>query len=823
MHSIYVKQLEVAQQHGSHAEALSYLSSILRSLLQSLALSAIEVAYEATPTIDDDLNLKQFLDRFSQPTDGLPVEILDGLVPRIRSMVFRGYMMGWYEKAGSDNQTLVEALTEWVQFRNKRPGHGVLDAPTTAQWSLRTANLVQRILASMGDALPKVTSSGLAVYVGDIVIPLKLPLVVDGAAMAVSKVVSRNGVWKLYGQKLSWVDARELTVDLDPSNIFARDIQAREKFRWSEVPYGNGSRLVLNNVPVRQTSTFVGRKKELDKLSDWLADIVDSRTCLVFGDGGFGKITLVLEFFNSLLENGTSDSDVKLPSVISFYTAKRTKWTEQGLVHFKGISDAMEDSIRELLYCLHPVLGKDWYKVEGRALIEKAATELSNEGFSRDDVLLIIDNTETLATSTPDAEALADFIARAAKRLGRVVITSRRRELLAAVPVPVSQLPEGEALTLISQLGKEYGAQSIIQASVPKLRRACEQLMWKPLLIDTLVRYIARSSCSVQDGLDQILRKTSDELLEFLYEDAWARMNQSVQEVFLVLVTLATPLDSKSIGDACREVGVLHSEFQASLAETYFATTIDHGDHYDLEIVELARDFFRQKKRRAQLHENERIEKIAFKLDKLAAARYEVDRNYRTDRVADAFRSEYARAAKVAIIKRELASAKELFELALLEEPLNAALRERFASFLLRNLGKPELALPYAVAATELDARSADGWLTLGLIRFQTGDLAGGDAALDKALECGKSESLCMLRKAIARYHAARQEPYSRRSPRLLKEAQVLVETLLRAPGTREYYDEKNRREAEKYVALIRSLVLMINRREVTADNSPQG
>lgn len=823
MLDIYTKQLEIARHHGSDAESLSYLSSILRSLLQTLAISALEVTIQATPVVDNDSNLKQFIDRFSQPSDGLPLEILDSLVPKVRSLVFRGFMKGWYEKENGGEKTIVEALTEWVEFRNKRPGHGVLDLPTTSLWAKRAGDLIQRILDSSADILPQTSSSGLVAKVGDIAVLLTVPLVSDNSAIVVSKVFCRGGVWKIQGQILSWSDARDITIDLNPSNLFSTEYRPNDKFKWSEVAYGTDSRLVLNNVPVRQTSTFVGRKKELDKLTEWLNDIADSRTCLVYGDGGFGKTTLVLEFFNKLIEDGVEATESPPPSVISFYTAKKTKWTEEGLVHFKGISDAMEDSVRELMYCLHPVLGKEWYKLEGRALIEKAASELSKESFTRDDVLLIIDNTETLATSASDAEELADFIARVAKRVGRVVITSRRRELLAAAPVPVSHLSEEEALTLIRKLGAEYSARSVVQSSEPKLRRACEQLMYKPLLIDTLVRYIARSSSGIQEGLDQILRKTNDELLEFLYEDAWLRMYKMVQEVFIVLSSLATPPDSKSIGDVCREIGVSHSEFQSSLAETYFATITDRGDIYDLEIVELAKEFFRQKKRRAPKQDAERFDKIAFKVDKLAAARYEVDRNYRMDRVADAYRSEYAKAAKLAIIRRDYIAARENFDLAVIEEPLNAALRERIASFMLRNLGKADLALPFARKATELDSQSSDAWLTLGLVKYQVGDISGGDIALDHAMEHGKPESLCLLRKGIARYHAARLEPYGKRSPKMLKEAATLVETSLRLPVAQDFFSQKNTREAEKYVSLIRSLTLMINRREVTAENSPLG
>lgn len=817
---VYQEQLQIAASLPSPSESLSYLCSILRSLLQCLSISALETVIQATPSVDEDLDLKPFLDRFGQPSDGLPIEILDALVPRIRSLVFRGYLHGWYETSPETQSSLVDDLQEWVAFRNGRPAHGVLDAPTTNSWSTKTSSLIHRILANTDGVLPVATRSELVVHIGELSVSINTPLLVSEHAVVIKRIVSRKGILKAHGHLLSWTDAREFTSDLSQGNVFSAESKAVEKFRWTEVPVHDKSFLLLNNIPSRQTSTFVGRGKELDKLKAWMGDIIDSRACLVFGDGGFGKTTLVLEFFNSLLE-GAIQAEFPLPSVISFYTAKRTKWTEEGLIHFKGISEAMEDSVRELLYSLSPVLGKEWYKHEGRSLIDKAAQAFSDEGFTRNDVLLIIDNTETLATSQVDAQELGDFISMVARKIGRVVITSRRREILNAEPLPVSQLSESEAFLLLQKLGSEYGARAVTQAGEARLRSVCSQLMCKPLLIDTLVRYIARSSSGLQDGLDQILKKTNDELLEFLYEDAWARMNTSVQKVFMTLVSLASPLDGKCVGDVCTQLGVLHAEFQGSLGETYFSTIVDRGDSYDLEIVELAKEFFRQKKKKLPAEDAESIDKIALKVDKQATVRFEIEKSYRTDRVADGFRNEYAKAAKIAMIKRDYTSACENFELALLEEPLNAALNERFASFLFRTLSKANAAYPYAERATVLDEHSADAWLTFGLIKYKLGDLEGGDQAIDKSLKFGKTEQLCSLRKGIARYHVAKQEEYSGRTVRLLKEAELLVIKSTKSGPSNDFYHHKNRREAEKYISLIRNLSVSVKKRISASSPNP--
>lgn len=820
--NIYNLQLTEANSSHSDSDRLSFLSSIMRSMLQGLAISAFEVALRMTPAREDNINIKSLLDRFAQPSDGLPIEALDVLVPIIRSHVSKTYMIGWFEKTKGSNQSIAADLLEWVEFRNKRPGHGVLDAKTTISWANRLNELSQSVLNNFSSALPKSGVDGtLIVEIGDHVVPITTPLVVNNHALVIGKVFSRKGIWKINAQLLSWSDAKELTIDLDSSNIFLADDGAVEKFRLSEIPDATIIRSIFNNVPVRQTTTFVGRKKELDKLSEWLEDVSDSRTCLIFGDGGFGKTTLALEFFNNLLEGKIKES-TSFPSVICFYTAKKTKWTDEGLVHFKGISDAMEDGVRELLYFFYPVLGKEWYKLEGYALIDKIAGEFSAQGFSRNDVLLIIDNTETLATSAIDAEELADFLTRVGKKLGRVVITSRRHEVLAATPVPVSSLSEIEALTLIQRLGKEYRAQAVNQAGEARLRGVCQKLMYKPLLLDTFVRYIARSSSGIQEGLDQILKKTSDELLEFLYEDAWARMNSLVREVFMVLVSLANPLNGKCVGDVCGEIGVQHAEFQASLGETYFASLIDHGDTYDLEIVDLAKEFFRQKKRKANSADIERFDNIAFKVDKLATERYEIERHYKLDRVADGFRSDYAKAAKIAAIKRDYKSARENFELALLDEPLNASLRERYASFLLRTFNRADEAIKYAEEATKLDPQSGDAWLTLGLIEYKLNNLARGDNAIDKAFSHGKPEALCLLRKAIARYHDAHRQPYAKSTIKKLKEAEILIDKSLRMADPKDFYYSKNSRSATKYLGLIRSLVSRINQRTIISENAPE-
>lgn len=822
MKNIYTEEIEVAGDLPSKAERFQHFTSILRSMLQAATVCCFDIVIRMTPAGDDDPRVADLIQRFHQPSDGLPVEALDILVPIIRSYVSKTFMTGWFEKGiiSSDSETLASALLKFVEFRNKRPAHGVLDQKDIEVWCEKLRQLANDCLLVFSPHLPINEPNGSSqINVGDTQISLEIPLVFNNSAVVINKITCRKGIWRMYCQCLSWKNASELTLDIGEHNLFSSTRKPTDKFRASDIIFDSGNASVIHNIPIRQTNTFVGRMKEIKKLEDWLDDIEDSRYCLIYGDGGFGKTTLALEFFNRLLD-GNLHKPKYIPTLISYYTAKKTKWTEDGLTHFKGISDAMEDSVRELLYFIYPVLGKEWYKASGSSLIDKIAGEISSLGLTRNDILLILDNTETLATSAKQVEELSEFLTLVGKKIGRVVITSRRREFLPATPVPIDALAEDESASLMLKLAEEYGAKSIVQAGEARRRSACKQLSYKPLLINTLVKYIARSSSGIQDGLDQILKKTSDELLEFLYEDAWLRINELAREVFMVIINVTNPIDGRCVGDACREIGIQHTEFQSSLDETYFATITDRGENYDLEIADLAKEFFRKKLKKYLSNDIGRLAAIALKVDKQASDRHKAEEEYKLDRVADAYRSPIAKAAKVFALKGDLKSAKEYFELAILDEPMNSALRERYASFLMRDLQSPIDAKPVAEKAMELDPKNADAAFTLALICYRLDKIKDGDKAIEVARQNGKYDALCALQKAIARYHSARRTPYAKDTNQFLKEAEFFLEYFLKHGDPMDMYYRKNKEETYKYLELVRTLRAGINRRDFQSQSA---
>lgn len=821
MRNLFETQLAVAERLESSSEKFNYLCSVLRSLFQVAAVTALEIIREQTPDAVDNAALGAFAKRFNQPTDGLPVEILEVATPVIRSYVSRAYHLGWFERDPDHGDTLAAVATAWVTFRNKKPAHGVLSKADTDEWAPKLSVLLSRSLACFGNTLPRVVGANiLKVSIGSSELTLKTPLLREGMPVVISGVESRKGIWKLEGQTLAWDKSDSFTVDLPGGSVFEElESNFPSKFDVIELEFEGGKHSVFSNVPVRQTTTFEGRSQELATLAGWMNEPEESKFCLIFGDGGIGKTTLALEFLNRILD-GDEVLTARPPSIISYYSAKMTRWSDQGVVHLQGISDAMEDSVRELLYCLYSVLGKDYYKLTGTALVDRVASEFAQQGFKRNDILLVLDNTETLATSPKEVESLSAFLKQIGKRLGRVLITSRRREFVAFEPLQISALSDEECTSLMRRLADEYSATAIKQAGERTLRRAANQLANKPLLVETLVKYLARNPVGIDQAIEQVFRKTNDQLLEFLYQDAWLRINELQQDVFLVLVSVGIPLNSVCVADACALVGIQHVEFQKALDETYFATVTDYGDRYDLQIVELAGRFFQQQLQKRGDGDRRRIKDFAFKVDAQATRRHRVEQGYLQDRVAEAFRSQFAKAAKIATAQGDLRAAEDNFKLALEEEPMNAALHDRFAWFLLNRCQRPDDARKFAEQAVKLDPHNADASLTLSLCWYRLGELAKGDNEIEAARKKGKQQALCLLRMGIARYHAVKRLPYGKDAPELLKQGVVFVGQAIKSMDHEDSFISKNMREARRYEKLFLELQYVIKSRQIVADDA---
>lgn len=799
---IYKKILSEAITIDNKSERLTYLTSVLRSILHVGVIATFEITKRYTP--DDESDMSELADRFRKPADGLPVQILDNLIPFVRSYYDRQFLNGWFEKTKTNNVELSKSLLKWVEFRNKRPGHGVLDIALIEEWAEKTLEIINDTLNVFSNIIPEISDDGTLTLTKISSSPkINFPLIHQGCAIVIMDISVRLGSWKLKGQLLSRTAADEFSLPLADDNVFSRkSLRSSSEYALSEFMSKNKFHSLFHNIPVRQTEIFEGRIEELKSLNEWLDD-KDSRFCLVYGDGGFGKTTLVLELLNQIMESKI-DLEEPIPSLISYHSAKMTKWTEEGLVHFTSIEPIMDDSLRELMRCFFPVLPAEWYGISGRVLIDKVVSVLKTNKFNRDDVLLVIDNTETLATSSHEVTELGKFFKQVGKLVGRIIITSRRREFIEATPIIVNGLSELECVNLMKRLAVEYSATPIIQASEGRLRRVSNQLMRKPILLEVLVKYISHSKTGIDEAIEKVFRKSNEELLEFLYEDAWLRMSHLQQEVFMVIINMASPIEKNTITKACQEIGIQHMEFQSGLEETHFAILIDNGKSYSIELVELAKRFFLQKFGRLEQQRKDEIKAIASSVDSYATERAKVEKEYRTDRVAEAFRNEYAKAAKVHADRNEIIDAIEMYKLAIEEDPLNSALHSRFAWLLLNKTQEFLYAKEISLKAVELDKNNCDSLVVLALSCYRLGDIESGDFWIGKSTTKGRTQAFCLLRKAIARYHKARNEADINSQIALLEQAEEMLSQANTLNTRNGGYDRKTGEEIDKYNGLTR-------------------
>lgn len=808
MKNLYENSLAEMPKGLSTVEEVNFLTSYLRSLLQIATLTALELHLSEVP--EGELDLSRLIRRMEQPSDGTIIEVLETVLLPLRAYVDRNLCKGWYKESGVTNG-LASQLKTWVNTRNDTVGHGLLsqkDADTLAPNSKDLAQLCLQVLEGIIPAYNEETKTFNAHGV-----QLSLPYTYNEQPIILRKVKCQRGIWKLQGQALVLKDGPKFSVDLSPDCLFSQSSnQSDGEYHISEDITIDGhysDHSFLHNIPHRQTNTFEGRKRELGKLAEWFNDD-DSRACLVFGDGGFGKTTLVLEFLNNLIESKV-DIEKPRPEVISFFSAKMTRWTDEGLVHLKGVSDAMDECIRELIKAFSPVLSKDWYEAQGDRLVQKAVNFLKEEGLDRDDILFVFDNTETVATETAGAEDLGEFLQLITKKLGRMIVTSRRREFLNATPVSIKGLSEAECVSLLDRLAKEYHADSLLKAGEARLRKISQQLMFKPLLLNTLVKHISRTNSSIDDAIDIVFKKSNHELLEFLYEDAWLRMTDLQQRVYMLLVIAESPLDHFSVSEACKVMQIPLTEFHATFDETYFGSLTNYGEKFSIDLEDLAIRFFNKKVKELPSNEKSELESSAQDIDAVVSNFHKIEKEYEFDRVAEAFRNTYAKAARTAVRKEDDEEALEMYDIAIDEDPMNSALKDRFAWFLYHKISTKSSKVRAEELWREsisLNENNCDAIVNLAQCRYRNDDLTEGDALLKRAGRLSRSQAFCLLNKAKARFYYWQRNKKMEGVAERLKEAKILVDNAYKSLDRREQYYPKNLDEINALRVKLRKIVL---------------
>ncbi len=297
MRSVLERQLSETLRLEPGARFL-FLGGFIRCVLQTAAVAAVEYVLSQIDEAAEEAvdGAKKVL----HPLDGDMVGALDALLPLIRSEDWPACCTAWFTGGKGSLSARAQA---WIVTRNDA-AHGV-PSQAFVERELPVAEALARdLVLGLSDLVPDLSQGAPILKAPGLSLELQCVLVDGRRPVVLRDLRCRGGAWQARYHALDPLDAREGTRRLDGDlTLLAATGRSSQEFVSHRVVRPDGGRWTPTvRLPGKNTSVFQGRTAELSALLDWWNDL-ESRVCLVYGDGGVGKTTLVLEFLNDLLEN----------------------------------------------------------------------------------------------------------------------------------------------------------------------------------------------------------------------------------------------------------------------------------------------------------------------------------------------------------------------------------------------------------------------------------------------------------------------------------------------------------------------------------------
>lgn len=762
MYKILEARTKAAEQLKDPAHVRIAILGIFRIAMQHACVSLGEWIVHAIRTDSSRIASYTTVDisSFSQPADGSLVSLLSQLLVAAENIGWRSVGRQYWEQVELSGElrlltTRSRANTESVLLsfvRNRNDGAEGHGLPGGYDPKIDVA-VARTLLKSISHVLPIASKDTGQLYIPALgsTPPIELKTL---------RLIDQDPVCY---RRLRRTSAGRLQVDVQvQKTLLTRDTATYEvenylldlprpsvaEYQIAEPTWSDKWRPFVH-IPERLASpdVFTGRAKQIQALQGWIDD-PDGRKCMVWGDGGMGKTTMVVEFLHRMLE-GTAGTEW-MPEIITFYTAKRTRWGLNGLEQISaqnvGIADVALDIARMLTT---PNLDRTWFEKSPKEVISKLAGLLAEMRVSRDQHLIILDNTETMARSDSDVQALAEQINELAKRVGRVILTSRRREVIEALPVQTENWTDIEGAEFVQKRGSGLRCKDIEQAGDATLRKYSRLLSNKPLALEVFVQAAATNAAGLDNAFQRVQRMQRQDLGQFLYDDAWARLAPDLRRVLLLMSRIGDSHDQYLMQLCCQRTDVTVAAASEAIEESRGIGTITRFEG-NLQIT-FNPEFYNYCIERWEVIEGQKsptpddVDWVRRRYTEfIRSASSQV-----TDRNARAFRVPAARAAWKSFTEDKPAEALEYYELSLLADPENGWLYDRYA-YTLMKLKRFEQALGHAKHAVALLPTDPEVKFTKGMVEARLGNAATAIADLDDAQKHGKLANLCELQKAYA-------------------------------------------------------------------------
>ncbi|MEW9572615.1 hypothetical protein ABQJ54_12725 [Rhodanobacter sp. Si-c] len=734
------------QASSSDVESRVHFVAAIRHLLQVVDYSLLEWIACRSPSPDTQPS-HETLDGLRSPTDGVLVDSLDSLLISADQNGWSGlYRVGMAEIPDQSSAlhlcadvapTLFSLLRKIVALRNDGgEGHG-LPGGCDREAELEAYKYV---LSTLGFLLPRLDGSELLVGPVGGEVRLRMLACVHGRPVLVRRIRIINSSKvriqaQYYGQ-----NGQIESYSYEAANIFACFVGKHQPLL---VKFDNGWR-PLCYIPERITDTFTGRSEECISINDWFSD-VESRACLVYGDGGVGKTTLVVEFLHKILEE---EMRVEWrPRVISFYTAKRSQFGVDGLAPIGMGQPHLMDLLSHLYVLLFEEYpDRDFYRKSVGAAAMLMQERMRNElGLEKNEHLIIIDNAETLIENETERDQLGQEIKDVARRLGRIIVTSRRREVLGADPVEVKPLSTVEAVKFLRARGQDkLKISAIKKASDIELIDVVQGLERRPLVLDAFLNALNdpnyNTLSKAKERVAGMLRK---DLGSFLFSDAWVRLSKDMRRLLVLMTRVADVHDSQSLKICANVCDISINDAERAIEESSgIASVVNIEGGVQISFSNNFLDFCSDKAIVTQ-EEINRAKQLYTQFLRRARA-------FTGDRVKEAFRIPVAKAAHRALAEGDISAAKSLYEQAVVTDSTNGFLFDRFAYFLFHEYRDMSAALHNAKIATGLQPNEGELWFTRGMIEARLGEVRSAEASLSRAEKFGVPKFRCSLQLAWA-------------------------------------------------------------------------
>jgi tetratricopeptide (TPR) repeat protein len=257
------------------------------------------------------------------------------------------------------------------------------------------------------------------------------------------------------------------------------------------------------------------------------------------------------------------------------------------------------------------------------------------------------------------------------------------------------------------------------------------------------------SSATIKKAIARVNRMLAKDLGAFLFDDAWQRLELNLRHLLLIMVRVADVHDAVSLRLCCMQVDVPVSQAEAALGESAGIASVTHVNG-GIQI-EFSPNFIRfAESKKIQLLDGSTVptDGAVARVKQQYSDYLRSARRSFGDRIPQAFQHPLAKAAHIAADDGRIDDSRHYYEQAVLADPTNGWLFDRYAYFLFKNYRELESALRHAHRATELLPEQDEPWFTRGMIEARLGLRSEFESSFARAEKFGASRLRCALQRA---------------------------------------------------------------------------